>query len=299
MDIKQLTYFRTIVEEGNVTGAAKRLFMAQPSLSQQLKLLESELGVHLIERGNRRIRLTEAGRILYERTGMILDLIQTTVQEVQEAQAGQRGTLAIGTIASSGVTLLPGIIRDFHEQYPEIQFQLREGDTQEILELLQNKRIEIGIVRSGFDPAFYHFLDLPSEPMLVAMSERWQGERGRGSIALADLKNKPLLLHKSNEMMIKKCCKMVGFDPFICCSGDDIRTLLVLANEGIGLAVVPRSVLGLIPSQHLLYRELENSPLEIKKAVVWLRHRRLSTAATRFLQILLSKGNDLPKNSDN
>lgn len=69
MDIKQLTYFRTIVAEGHIAGAAKRLFMTQPSLSQQLKLLENELGVKLVERGSRRISLTEAGYLLYDRAG--------------------------------------------------------------------------------------------------------------------------------------------------------------------------------------------------------------------------------------
>lgn len=288
MDIKQLKYFRMIAEEENITAAAKRLFMAQPSLSQQLKLLENELGVQLVERGSRRIRLTESGRLLHERAGQILDLLQTTATEVKELHEGYQGTLAIGTIASSGVTLLPGLIRDFHENHPCIKFDLREGDTHAILELLNNGIIEVGIVRSIFDLACYHWINLPLEPMIVAMSGKWNVWQKKIPISLHELADKPLLVLRSNEALLRKCCRDLAFEPLILCMGDDVRSLLVLANEGIGLALVPKSALGLVPCHQLKYREISDSPLVIKKVVVWMKQRYLSTAAKHFLNTLLS-----------
>ncbi|MDR3565972.1 MAG: LysR family transcriptional regulator [Negativicutes bacterium] len=288
MDIKQLKYFRTIATEGTISGGAKRLFMTQPSLSQQLRLLESELGVKLIDRGSRRITLTEAGRLLNERAEQVLDLLSSTAREVKELHEGDKGTLSIGTIASSGVTLLPGLMRDFHQQYPNIKFQLLEGDTPRILDLLNNGIIEVGIVRSAFDLALYHWVDLPPEPMIVAMSPEWDCGGQTHQIALNELAGKPLLLHRSNEMMIIDCCQSIGFEPNILCQGDDVRSLLVLANEGIGLAVVPKSALGLVPSSNIKYKEIVDPPLEIKKAVIWMRQRYLSATAKHFINTMFA-----------
>lgn len=286
VDIKQLKYFRAIALEGNITGAAKRLFMTQPSLSQQLQLLEGELGVKLVDRGSRRIILTEAGRLLYDRAEQILDLLNTTAMELKELHEGYKGTLSIGTIASSGVTLLPGLIRDFHRRYPNIKFNLREGDTPRIVELLSNGIIELGIVRSVFDLDSYYWVDLPPEPMIIAMSQEWDcGEKSQ-HIAVKELVDKPVLVHRSNEAMISECCQRYGFEPNIFCKGDDVRSLLVLANEGIGLAIVPKSALGLVPGNNIKYKEIVDSPLKIKKAVVWLRQRYLSAAAKQFINML-------------
>lgn len=286
MDIKQLKYFEAIAEEGHITGAAKRLFMTQPSLSQQLKLLENELGVVLVERGNRKIRLTEAGQMLKERAGQILELLRTTAIELKELDQGDKGTLAIGTIASAGVTLLPGIIRTFHESYPKVKFQFWEGDTYRILELLNNGVIEVGIARSVFKLEDYNWIDLPSEPMIVAMEKHSYFGDNLQTIAVSELEGKPLLLHRSNVTMITECCQKCGFEPDIFCIGDDVRSLLMWANEGMGLAIVVKSSLGLVPSHNLKYVEIIDSPLTIKRAVIWQRQRCLSAPAKHFISAL-------------
>lgn len=283
MDIKQLKYFRTIVAEGNITLAANRLFMTQPSLSHQLKLLEHELGVKLIARGNRKLAVTEAGALLAKRAEQILELLNATALEVKELHEGCKGTLLIGTIASSGVTLLPGILREFHRQYPQVNFQLYEGDTPRILELLKTGVIEIGIIRSVFDPELYQWVELPPEPMIVAMPQERQGLAPSQPVDVSALAGKPLLVHRSNDSLLRECCRKAGFEPCIVCKGDDVRTLLVLASEGIGLAVLPKSALGLIPGNTIQYREIADAALTINKSIIWLKNRYLSAPAKHFI----------------
>ncbi|MCE5286172.1 MAG: LysR family transcriptional regulator [Pelosinus sp.] len=286
MDIKQLRYFQAIAEEGHITGAAKRLFITQPSLSQQLKLLENELGITLVERGNRGIRLTEAGQLLKERAGQILELLHTTATELKELHEGYKGTLAIGAIASAGVTMLPGLVRDFHAHYPQVKFQLWEGDTYRILDLLNNGIIEVGIARSVFNLADYNWVDLPDEPMIAAITAETCSKDNLQSIAINELEGRPLLIHRSNVAMITECCQNFGFEPDIFCTGDDVRSLLVWANEGMGLAIVPKSALGLVPGHKLRYIEISDAPLKIKKSVIWLRARCLSAPARHFIQAM-------------
>ena len=289
MDIKQLKYFRTIATEGTISGAAKVLYMTQPSLSQQIHLLEKELGVKLFERSNRRITLTEAGRLLSVRAGQVLEFMNTTADEMKELREGYRGTLLIGTIASAGVTLLPKFLRDFLKQYPNVKIQLFEGDTPKIIDLLNTGIIEIGIVRTIFDLKLYERIDLPSDPLIAAISPDWGLNNASNALEISDLSDKPILLHRSTEAMIVECCQKFGFQPNILCKGDDVRTLLVMAHEGIGLAIIPKSAAGLIPSDTIQYKKINNSSLLINRSVIWPHDRYVSSNAKLFIKTVLSE----------
>lgn len=288
MDIRQLKYFQAIAEEGQISKAAKRLNMAQPPLSQQLKQLENELGVTLIERGPRRITLTEAGRLLQDRAAQLIELMNSTTAELQDLNSGAKGTLSIGAVASSGTTFLPERIRSFHLQHPGITFQFWEGTTSRILELMQNGVIEIGIARSIFDPTLYQAYDLPPEPLVVAQSCPAGTQTTTSHMSVTELASIPLLIHRSNEVLIADWCRKNGFEPTFLCRGDDVRSLLVWADAGIGVAIVPKSAVGLVPSHHLSYREIAEPALCIKKSIIWNKNRYLSTVAKNFLASLLT-----------
>ena len=123
MELKQLQAFMAVVEEGTISAAAKRLHMAQPPLSCQMKSLEEELGTPLFWRGARHITLTPAGQALYKRAQQMQRLSETAKQEVAALRGKVQGTLRIGTVSSSSARLLP-YVRAFHAQYPEIRFEL-------------------------------------------------------------------------------------------------------------------------------------------------------------------------------
>ena len=167
MEFRQIKYFLAVAEEGQITKAAERLNITQPPLSQQIILLEEELGVQLLERSKKQIRLTEAGKILRSRAEQMTELMQTAVDEVREAAAGIRGKLKIGTITSSGRSLIPGYIRKYHKLYPQVTYDLRQGDSRRVLELLDAGLIEIGLVRLPIDESRYNVSILPKENMVV------------------------------------------------------------------------------------------------------------------------------------
>ena len=170
MDIKQLTYFIAIVEEGTITHAANKLHMAQPPLSTQLKLLEDELGTKLLERGARKIKLTDAGKILYKRAKHIVEITNSTTKEIEEFRKGIQGTLRLGTISSSGTVLLSKRVIDFNKKYPNIKFEIHEGNTYELIEKINSGIIEVGIVRTPFNSQNLECLFLEFEPMIAVMS---------------------------------------------------------------------------------------------------------------------------------
>ena len=168
MDIRQLLYFTTIAEEGSISAAAKKLHLSQPPLSYQMKLLEEELHLPLIERSARGIALTEAGRVLYKRAQGILELSELTRKEMLAMASGFTGTLHIGTVSSSGASLLGWRIPAFHQKYPQIGFAIHEGNTFELMEMLESGLIELAIVRTPFHNDQLNCLYLSPEPMIAA-----------------------------------------------------------------------------------------------------------------------------------
>jgi DNA-binding transcriptional LysR family regulator len=220
MDIKQLKYFHVIVEEGQITSAAKKLHIAQPPLSYQLKNLENELGVKLIERGSRNIKLTDAGLILYKRAEQILSLAKSTEDELKDFKQGNHGTLSIGTVSSSGASLLDSRLSMFHEKYPFINFEIYEGNTYELLEALNKGIIEIAIVRTPFNNSGINSILLPKEPMVAAMVKdlSWTDSK---VIDITELNNKPLIFYRRFERLIFTACQDSNFQPTVFCKNDD------------------------------------------------------------------------------
>lgn len=287
MDIKQLKYFYTIAEEGQITNAAKRLHIAQPPLSYQLKSLENELGVKLVERGSRHIKLTDAGIMLYKRAKQILSLTESTVDELKDFKKGTYGTLSIGTVSSSGASLLTSRLNTFHDKYPFINFEIHEGNTYELLEILNRGIIEIAIVRTPFNTSGINSIYLPKEPMVAAMLQKlnWNDSK---VIDIVELNNKPLIFYRRFEKLIFKACEDSNFEPTIFCKNDDARTSLLWANSGLGIAIVPKSSLKLIGSSSLIFKEIDNKSLSTQLAAIWLKNGYLSSAGQNFLQLFLN-----------
>jgi DNA-binding transcriptional LysR family regulator len=283
MDLKQLTYFIGIAEEGNITKAAEKLHIAQPHLSNQLKLLEEELGVTLVERSTRKIQLTNAGEMLLYRAKQMLELMDRTVKELKDFNEGLQGTLSIGAISSAGDILLPNWIYNFHKQYPGINFHIRECHTHEILELLNNGLIEIGVIRTPINSELYESILLPNEPMIAATSGSLFWKKDPKYIEMKDLRDKPLLVHRRYEKMIVEACEKSGFEPRILGKIDDTRSILLWADTGMGVAIVPKDWIGLISSTDLKYVEIKESNLVTRTAVVWKKGHYLSSAAKHFL----------------
>lgn len=290
MDIKQLIYFLTIAEEGNISKAADRLHMAQPPLSQQLKLLEEELGVILFERNTRRMQITDAGQLLQNRAQQIIDLMEKTSKELNDLKEGSQGLLSIGTISSAGETLVPIMVQNFHKVYPGVDFRIKESSTFEILELVKRGVVEIGIIRTPFNLETFDYISLPEEPMMAAALNSLL-EMNKTSINLGELKGKPLLFHNRYANNIEEACKKSGFEPKVKCRIDDTRTMLNWASAGMGIALIPRDMMALIPDSNLRFIEIKEETLATKIIVIWRKNHYLSTPARNFLGFFKSKRN--------
>src|SRR5882757_3087557 len=148
MKMRQLEYFLTIADEGGFNRAAKRLHVAQPSLSVQIKALEDEIGAQLFERDKRHVFLTQAGKQFQEHARAIISLANTAKIEARCAEAGELGTLEIGYSASAMFSHgLPASIRRFRQQYPYVMVTLHDIPSLEQLHKIMERTLDLGILR--------------------------------------------------------------------------------------------------------------------------------------------------------
>lgn len=287
VDIRQLLYFTTIAEEGSISAAAKKLHLSQPPLSYQMKLLEEELHLPLIERSARGIELTEAGRVLYKRAQGILELSELTRKEMLAMASGFTGTLHIGTVSSSGASLLGWRIPAFHQKYPQIGFAIHEGNTFELMEMLESGLIELAIVRTPFHSDQLNCLYLSPEPMIAAGAASFfpAGMPSGQPISLELLGHAPVILYRRFEKILLSLCEQKGITPQVFCIADDARTTLMWAEAGLGVAVVPQSAYRIMPHHNMVYGELSEEDLHTRIAAVCKKGCSLSWAAQQFLEI--------------
>jgi DNA-binding transcriptional LysR family regulator len=286
MDIRIMKYFQAIVDEGSISNASRQLNIAQPALSRQMKILEDELGVQLFERGSRRIKMTEAGQLLRERTEQILNLVEGTVKEVSEFNSGAAGTISIGTVTTSGAILLPELVNQFRHLYPNVTLQVWEGDVYRILELLDKGIIEVGIIRAPFDSDIYNSIIMPDEPLVIAMKKDAALGEAQTTIRLNELANQPLIVPIRWKSLFTSWCAAAGFKPNIVCLCNGIIMNILWAKNGIGLALVPKSTEGLVTDSTIIYKTIIEPTLSTQTAIVWSKNRRLSAASKHFLDLL-------------
>lgn len=277
MELKQLEYFRVIVEEGNISAAARILHMTQPPLSYQMKMLEEELQVQLFLRGTKRITLTEAGKVLYARATGLLTMADITKREV--VKASQSATLHLGLTPSS-VSMMSEYLARFSAGHPEIRFDIHEGSTFELKNELENGMVDITTLRTPIklnEECSTRVL-LREELVAMAVPDRFKTEKD--SVSLQVLSQQPLILSHRYRKYIVSAFEEAGGDYEIFCECKDARTAITLAERGMGVAILPSSMKNLNPRVSA-YR-IEETNLATEILLAW-REERVPEEARKFL----------------
>jgi len=294
MDMRQLRYFLAIVQEGQITRAAKQLNMEQPPLSRQLKLIEQELGVVLFDRNGKRLQLTQAGEMLRDRAIGLLKQFEETITYVQELGEGVQGTLSIGAVVSC-ISLLPPVLRRFTEKYPQVTFKIQEGDHFLLGELLENRDLEFIVTRlpfqSDFQSQHYSVLPLPSDPFVAFLPAEWV-PAGKTSMTMEELAGFPFLSLKTDRTtgmhnQVFDEFRKRGPEPRVVSECSSVAITISLVAAGIGAAILPKSVMNSFSPSSIAQIGIENSEFQSEVGVVWLRDRHLSKSARHLMDMLL------------
>jgi DNA-binding transcriptional LysR family regulator len=260
MELRHMRYFVAVAEEKNFTRAAERLHIAQPPLSRQMQQLEEDLGVALIEKGTRPLRLTDAGRFFLAHAKPLLDQVQELKAMTQRVGKLDR-TLAIGFVASTLYGQLPEIVRRYRERHPEVEVTLHEMMTIEQMEALKEGRIDVGFGRLRSEDPSIRCILLREERMAVAL---WPGHRlaSRPSLRLADVAGEHLLVYPKlpRPSFADQVLGMFGAANLAPDYVTEVRELQIavgLVAAGQGISIVPESVEGMHHG-NVVYRKLDD-----------------------------------------
>lgn len=247
MELRQLRYFVTVARERNFTRAAEKLRIAQPPLSRQIQQLEEELSVVLIERGSRPVRLTDAGKLVYEQAVQVLDRadeIKAMTRRLREAEVPH---LSIGFVGSTLYGYLPEVIRRYRGARPNVEITLVELTTLEQLVALKEGRIDVGFGRILFDDPQVSRLILRNEKLIVALPSSHQFTTSPTPVRLEDLVKEPLIVYPkaprpSYADQVLALFRDRGIKPYLVHEVRELPTALGLVAAGSGICLVPASV---------------------------------------------------------
>ncbi len=287
MELRHLRYFVAVAEELHFGRAAARLYIVQPSLSQQIQQLEEELGLPLLTRTKRSVELTDAGRVFLVEARKVLAQVQEAKRATQRAYRGEIGRLVVGYISSSTYDLLPMMLSAYRERFPEIDVALRELTTQEQVRALEEETIQVGLLRLPINDPTIDVKVVRREPIVCVLPEGHPlalHER----IAMALLAHEPFVLQARQRgggyyAQLTNLCLTAGFSPNVIQEVTEMHTIVSLVAAGMGVSLVPLSMKN-IRSQGVVYRELEGAAVLTEMAVAWLRNSH-STIVQNFLQV--------------
>ncbi len=287
MELRHLRYFATVAELLNFTKAAQRLRVAQPALSRQIRDLEDELGVQLLERGPRVVRLTEAGAAYLTEARAILERADEATKLARAVARGERGEIHVGYAPSLTVQLLPCALHAFHNQAPGVRVKLHDLSSQEMLTGVRDGKLHLALVARPAARALgsLKFELLRQYPVGVAMPATHRLARAK-SIALSELANEPLVAYARADYpeyhaTLAELFAPIGATPRIAEEHDSAPSLIAAAEIGRGLAIVPEC-LGILAGGRLKFRPLLPAPPAVQLGAVF-DGPRLPPGAAKFL----------------
>ena len=299
MELRQLEYFREIASTGSINEAARHLNMSQPPLSYQIRQLENELNVKLFDRTSKGVTLTEAGKLLYDRSGNLLEYARST--ELEVSKTGKKRILRIGLTPTTVDTIMPYISR-FSKKNPDVNFEVHDGITYSLYQYLLDGIIDISVARTPLRLDEVSYMELCSEPMIAvsapenvvskaaavtadtsAPTVRSEDTSHNASLKLADLLHKPLILYRRYEELIMNTFHSQNMNPDIFCVCDDPRGAMLWAKENLATAIFPQSMASLCDG--LCIQELDEPDLVTKILLIWAKGKKPVPLVQEFLDV--------------
>ncbi len=273
MELRYLTSFVAVAEELHFGRAAKRLQMAQPPLSQQIRQLEKELGVQLFERSTRSVRLTSAGEAFLKPVRTVLEDLDIATRVAKAAGRGEYGRVSVGFAGASSHASLPRLTRAVRAAHPGIELVMR-GQTyaNRALARIADGTLDLGFVRLPVTQPGVEYRVIAEEELVCALPSDHPLAQNR-RIAVSDLADEPFVSFpartgSSLRDATVQACEAAGHNPRIVQEAPDSYTILALVAMGVGVTLTLTSCMH-IQQTGLVYRPLTGPPVTLQAALAW------------------------------
>lgn len=291
MNFDKLKTFHKIALTGSFTKAARKLHLTQSAVSQQIRSLEDTLGITLIDRSNKRVRLTSEGKILLSYAERLFDLYDEMMALFELQQTRQKGKITIGSTRVLGTYFLPKIIGTFNRQYPDIEIDLRLGNSHHILDLTVEDEVDFGFAgRIRTDSRLTNTL-MHKERLLIVSSADNEAA-ARKTVSISDLDKTPFIWREKGtqtQRIVKRWFEEnIGKHyPKKSIELDTVEAAKRIVEEGYGITIIPEAAVKKEINAGLLRNiELEGFNLTTDYYLFFLKGKVFSKAAETFLKIL-------------
>ncbi len=286
MNIRAIQYLVTLAEVRHFSKAAEICYVSQPTLSTQIRKLEEELDVQLVERSPRHVMLTRVGEEVVERARVVLEEVEAMRAIARRSRDPHSGTLRLGIFPTLAPYFLPHVIPGIRRNFPRLSLRLFEEKTEDILDMLEKGHLDAGLLALPIANEQLVARKLFEEPFVVALPENHELSR-REQIQMQDLENEELLLLEDGHCLRDQAlevCKMTGAHERLDFHATSMETLrqMVAANTGITLMPTLAVKPPVAPTENLVFRPFAQGGPKRSIAMVW----RKSSALTEFLEEL-------------
>lgn len=300
MDLRQLKYFVTVAEELSFVRAAQRLHMSQPPLSQQIKGLEEELGVELLVRTRREVKLTDAGRVFLAESRELLDKAQAVAHRTRQAAGGEQATLRVGMATSALFHVLPQLLERVKARLPGVSMTITDMNSDEQVRSLTVDRIDLGFIHARPDIRGLARCNVVIDSFAVALPAS-HPLASRPDLALQDLQDEAMVAFSRDHApalfdALIASCQQVGYSPRIAHVGRHPASVLQMVQLGLGVSIVPRAFAAHAPSA-VVFRQLPGMAARLRIDALWREGNPapgLRRVIDEVLQTFAHDGSTLP-----
>jgi DNA-binding transcriptional LysR family regulator len=246
VELKHLTSFVAVAEKLSFVRAAGQLHISQPALTGQIQKLEEELGVQLLTRNRRSVRLTEVGKIFLEEARATLERARQAADRAQKAARGEVGRLRISFVSSAALEVVPRIVVEFRKKFPEVTLDLVNLQTVSQVDELLEKTVDIGFLRLPLSNDQLNITVIHREEFVVILNKGHRFAKKK-RLRLAELRDEPFVAYGRRWApgffdAVMQICAREGFSPTIVQETGEMHTAIALVAAGAGAAILPQSV---------------------------------------------------------
>lgn len=294
MNLHSLRYFIEVAKTLNFTKASENLFVSQPGISQQIHLLEEQIGVKLLHRTTRKVELTEEGKYLFEKTFPSLTKIESIISSLTESNVFPT-QIKIATIPSAASLYLPGVVKELHEHDPNIEFSIKETASADVVKLIKDKTYHLGFIRTTANSQIIKdegikYLEFEHSPMKAVVSSKHRFAN-RKSIKINELQDDFFLHYDPKQstalyQLLEEICNNAGFSPKTICTGSELLTISNIISNNLGVTLMPKDMLELVLTPEIHVLDLEDVSSESSIVAIWSDDGYLNINTKILIQVL-------------
>jgi DNA-binding transcriptional LysR family regulator len=288
VDVRNLAAFAEVVRQGGFSRASRTLHLSQSAVSKAVKAIEEELGQPLLVRLGRRVTLTDAGRVVFDRAQAVLSVLHSIEDEVAEVAAVRRGHLRLGIPPMVGGAFFPPVLGDFRAAHPGVALELLEVGARSVEALVLAGEIEAGATVLPTDRGKFEAVPLMRDVLRAVLHPRSPLARRR-SVALRDLEQVPFVLYREDFALhghILDACRREGFSPKVAAESSQWDFMAALVAADVGVALLPRTICRRLDAAQVKVLPLVEPELRWDLALIWKRDRHLPPAARAFVEVV-------------